>query len=310
MPIVSVNMAVYNCEPYLRQALDSVLAQSFSDWECIMVDDASTDGSADIAKAYVAKDARFKLVQITPQNKQPFPYVRNVALEASTSKWIAILDGDDWWEPWKLERQLEAVANAPDTLICCTRAWVWQNDAKAGQNPGVGTSEIAATLPVRNVFAHSTMLISRQAMNELGGYDLSMRTSQDWELWMRMYWQHGAERFISMDDVAVYYRRHESNITSQPLRCNQFEWRVVRHTLGQCGWGLRRPIVAWRVLDYWADRTVAVNRFAHRYRPALGWAVVAAVVRPTSRWRWMQIGRVIGEWRRYQPQADEQAASK
>lgn len=307
MPAISVNVTLYNCEQYLRQTLESVLAQTFTDWECVMVDDASPDGSADIAREFQEKDARFKLIRIAPEDKQPFPYVRNVALKASSSPWIAVLDGDDWWEPWKLERQMAAVKAAPETLICATRAWIWADGATAGLINPFTTDQIEETLPIRNVFAHSTMLISRHAMNELGGYDLTSRTSQDWALWVHMYWKYGADRFMILDDISMYYRRHTTSITTQPVRCLQFEWRVVNYTLAKCGWGLRRPRLAWRVMDYWSAHTLGVYRQAEHHAKATWWALIFLMLRPISVWRWKQLARIFKGWCTHDPKESAKA---
>ena len=93
MPYFSIIIPVYNVAPYLRECLDSVLAQTFTDWEAICVDDGSTDGSGAILDEYAAKDKRFRVVH---QENKGVNFVRQKALELSSGEWIASIDSDDW----------------------------------------------------------------------------------------------------------------------------------------------------------------------------------------------------------------------
>ena len=92
MPYFSIVIPVYNVEPYLRECLDSLLSQTFIDWEAICVDDGSTDGSGAILDEYAAKDKRFRVVH---QKNSGVSVARNVGIELSDSKWIGFLDPDD-----------------------------------------------------------------------------------------------------------------------------------------------------------------------------------------------------------------------
>lgn len=93
MPHFSIIIPVYNVAPYLRECLDSVLAQTFTDWEAICVDDGSTDESGAILDEYAAKDNRFRVIH---QENRGVNFVRQKALNASSGEWIASIDGDDW----------------------------------------------------------------------------------------------------------------------------------------------------------------------------------------------------------------------
>ena len=92
MPVISIIIPVYNVAPYLRECLDSVLAQTFTDWEAICVDDGSTDGSGTIIDEYAAKDKRFKVIH---QKNAGVSAARNAALDVAKGKWFLFLDGDD-----------------------------------------------------------------------------------------------------------------------------------------------------------------------------------------------------------------------
>ncbi|TDO83866.1 glycosyltransferase involved in cell wall biosynthesis [Flavobacterium chryseum] len=103
--LVSIITPTFNAEKYIRATLQSVLDQSYHNWEMILVDDASTDDTVKIIKAFAEKDNRFKLFKLDKNSGNGF--ARNVALEKATGKYIAYLDADDLWIPTKLEKQIQ-----------------------------------------------------------------------------------------------------------------------------------------------------------------------------------------------------------
>lgn len=297
MPQIDINMVVHNCEPYLRQALESVLAQTWQDWRCIIIDDVSTDDSAAIAREYVDRDKRFVLHQIDPAVRRPFPYARNVGLSQSTAKWIAILDGDDWWEPWKLERQIAALKQAgPGKILCATGLTEWENGTAMDRRPDATTEQVDELMPIGNVIAHSTVLMDRESVMKLDGYDESMHTAQDWDLWLRMLRAYGPDICIMLDDRAVHYRRHGSNITSKVLRCNRYEWRITRRSLKYYLFkrhDLRRTRF---VLDFRINSSVATYHRANHPRGAAAWALLAVASAPWKTERWVQAWQSCKTW--------------
>lgn len=296
MPRVSVIMAVYNCESYLAQTLDSVLAQTFTDWECIIVDDASTDGTAAVGQAYAARDSRFKVHVQDRATKKPYPANRNVGLELATGTWVAPLDGDDWWEPWKLEKQLAAVEARPGMVACLGAAWIWSDGKIVGKIETYPTNEIERMLSIKNITAHSAILLNRQAVLDVGSYDDRHPFGEDWDLWLRLMWRYGAQNIASLNEPVIYYRWHANNI-SKDLKTNSYEWMIVRRILRHAGWGLKQPLLAWRVLNHWLLHDIDVFRHAHRYDIAQKRTLWSLLLHPASRWRWQQLFRVRREWR-------------
>lgn len=115
MPEVSIIVPVYNTEPYLRQCLDSVLEQSFSDFELILVDDGSTDSSGAICDGYAAKDCRIRVIH---QENAGQGRARNVAMDQAAGKYLIFLDSDDYWLPDTLETLVsEAERNQTQVLV-------------------------------------------------------------------------------------------------------------------------------------------------------------------------------------------------
>lgn len=105
----SIIMPNYNCEKFIAETINSVLAQTYDDWELIIVDDCSTDDSVKIIKEFCEKDERIKL--FVQEKNQGGAAARNLALREATGKWIAFLDSDDLWLPEKLEKQLSAMVS-------------------------------------------------------------------------------------------------------------------------------------------------------------------------------------------------------
>lgn len=112
-PLISIIVPVYNVEKYLRRCLDSILAQTFTDWECILVDDGSTDGSGTICDEYAEKDSRF---QIFHKENGGVSSARNVGIKTSRAKWITFVDSDDWLQNKFLEH-LKSEANDKTDLV-------------------------------------------------------------------------------------------------------------------------------------------------------------------------------------------------
>lgn len=121
MPQVSVVIAAYNAAPYIAQAIESVQAQTLTDWEMIVVDDASTDNTSEMVCGYLS-DSRIRLLS-NPKNLGPGG-ARNQALKVAQGEWIAVLDADDWYEPTRLERLLECAQQLQVQLVYDLNRWV------------------------------------------------------------------------------------------------------------------------------------------------------------------------------------------
>jgi glycosyltransferase involved in cell wall biosynthesis len=119
MPVISIIVPVYRVEPYLRRCLDSILAQTFTDWECILVDDGSPDRCPAICDGYAARDSRFRVIH---RKNAGVSAARNAGLDAARGEWIGFVDSDDWCEPeWIEELYHAAVTNGADIAKCRIR---------------------------------------------------------------------------------------------------------------------------------------------------------------------------------------------
>lgn len=206
-PRVSVVMAVFQGERWLAQALDSVMGQTFTDWELILVDDASQDGSADIMTAYATREPRIKVVR----NSVNFGLAAslNRAMSLARGTYLARMDADDVCLAERLARQVEFLDAHPDVCVLGGGAdYVGDDGAiKARVLMPEDHDEIVATLPRRSPFIHPTVMVRRWFMEEMGGYDLRLRKKQDYDLWVR-----GARRcrYHNLPVSLVLYRHQKA----------------------------------------------------------------------------------------------------
>ena len=125
-PAVSVIVSFLNAGPFLREAIDSVFAQTFSDWELLLVDDGSTDASRDVAREYAScHPDRVRYLQHPGGENRGLSASRNLGIAAASGRLIAFLDADDVWLPHKLERQSEILRERPDAAMVYGLTWYW-----------------------------------------------------------------------------------------------------------------------------------------------------------------------------------------
>ena len=218
-PKVSVVVPIYNQAPYVRETIESVLAQDHENVELLLSDDGSTDGTAEILREYEAKDpTRVRLV-VSPQNTG-IAGAFNRALDTHEGDYIAWLGGDDVMLPRKLRRQVAVLEARPDATGCCHDAEVF--DSASGRvygrftevyngRRGVREGGVELLLDPAYSMLPSTMMIRSTAVGSLR-FDPRIRVSNDWLFDIQLF-RHG--RIVGIDEVLARYRRHEHNATSQ-----------------------------------------------------------------------------------------------
>lgn len=189
----SIIMPLYNKAPYVQKAVESVVEQTYRDWELIVVDDGSTDGGGDIVTAIA--DPRIRLVQ---QENAGVSAARNRGASLSTAPYITFLDADDWWEPTFLEEMAGLVERHPGAGIYGTGYWIVKNGrrrlAPIGVEEGFAEGEInycrvyAQTLcmPLTSI----TVCIPRMVFDEAGGFPLGITLGEDFLLWLHIALKH------------------------------------------------------------------------------------------------------------------------
>lgn len=227
-PLVSIIVPAYNCAHFLPEALDSILAQQYPNIEVIVVDDGSSDGSAEIAEAYGSP------VKVIRQKNQGPAAARNRGVRESRGEYLAFLDGDDVWLPGKLLAQLEYFASHKEVGIVYGNFKRWRmNEAgdyppkeafiTSEQNGGIVDREsgwIYHQLLLDSIICIITAVIPRSLFETLGGFDESLRVGEDYDFWLR------ASRLVQAHKLArdvALYRTNNSSTThiTRPINYEQ-----------------------------------------------------------------------------------------
>lgn len=214
MPKISINIITYNRAAYLPEAIRSVLEQSFSDWELIIVDDASTDNTESVVKNFIAADSRVKYFK-NDQNKG-VARSRNRALMASQGDFIAVLDSDDLWcNTEKLQKQLEVfVSNKDAVLVGGNGVIIDKNGVEHGDYICASSDkQIRQKFLLKNQFIHSSVMFSRQVAAS-GGYDESLVVGEDYDLFLRL---GKGGKISNLPFCVVKYRKHDSNQSKEKI---------------------------------------------------------------------------------------------
>ena len=259
--LVSVVMAAFNSEHYIAAAIQSVLCQSYQQWELLVVDDASSDRTPDIVAECARKDARIRLLR-QKQNAGP-AYTRNVAIKEAGGRFIAFLDSDDIWLPNKLERQITVMQESGAVL-----SFTAYRKIDLDGNVGDATIEVPATVTYgqllkTNVIACLTAIYDSHALGKM--YMPEDMRREDYRLWLQILklsrhhedyalWlailrklldkkKLQAMKVIGINEVLAYYRVHDTSVSRNKFQAAAMQWAVYRKVEG---------LSLWRSLYYFA----------------------------------------------------------
>lgn len=216
MPIVSVVVPAYNPGPYLRLALESVLAQTYPHWEAVVVDDGSSEDLSWVDDFHPA-------VRRVRQPNAGLSAARNTGVRESTGELVAFLDADDLWLPEKLERQVQALAD-PELALVSTGFTVVDRNGTEFSGGFVGYADSYEELLQGNGICASTTLVRRSVLEECGGFDPGLAQCEDWDMWLRIARAH---RVRKVPEVLARYRVHGGNMTRDYLAMRHFSQVVL-----------------------------------------------------------------------------------
>ena len=189
-PKVSVIIPTYNCAKYLPEAIQSVLNQTYQDFEIIVVDDGSTDETKQILNPYIEKN----LIRYVYQNNQGVGAARNKGIKEANSEYIAFLDSDDLWDPKMLERSLSLMQSYNYDWVACDnyRLEIDENgvlsnlEIYCNKEIPSNSKDIFLSLIKKNFIGGPSKVLARKKCFEIAGYfDETIRVVEDWELWLR-----------------------------------------------------------------------------------------------------------------------------
>lgn len=210
MANISIIMNCFNGERYLREAIDSVYAQTFEDWEIIFIDNSSTDESANIAKSYDKKLRYYHL-----PNTIPLYAARNIGLRYITSPFVAFLDVDDCWEPNKLAKQMAIMKKYPAVYLVCSGYYrLNAKKNKRTRNVFARLNFISFTHALKSypVYLSSVMLRYDEQSKSRIKFEASLNLTGDYELFVKLIHQYMA---YYIAEPLVTLRLHENNLSAK-----------------------------------------------------------------------------------------------
>lgn len=246
--MISILMGIYNCSATLPEAIDSILAQTFTDWELILCDDGSTDHTFAVAQGYQAQHPeKIKLLQ--NERNMGLNHTLNRCLAAAEGEFIARMDGDDISMPHRLETELAFLqANPEYAIVSCPMIYFDENgDWSTG---GIMTEKPEPSQLVHGtIHCHAPCMVRREAVVAVGGYseDKRLLRVEDWHLWLKMYaagyrgYNLSEPLYKMRDDRAAYsrrkfrYRLNESHVSRLAVKTFHLPFYMKLYSL--------RPII-------------------------------------------------------------------
>ncbi len=208
MPKFSIIIPCYNQAHFLNDALQSLLSQSYADWEAIIVNDGSTDDTGLVANQWTKKDDRVRLVE---QKNAGLSCARNAGIAAASGLYIALLDADDMYGPDFLE-SVNTHLDQGFGLVCCGYTYF---NAKGTIHRIVRQSEQLEfrSILTGNLFPPVAVAFQKQVLDKTGLFDTDLKSAEDWDLWIRMY--KAGIKLSFIDASLVYYRVSENSMSRQ-----------------------------------------------------------------------------------------------
>ncbi|WP_417238828.1 glycosyltransferase family 2 protein [Bizionia sp.] len=236
--LVSIIIPTFNRASYIGDALNSIMVQSYTHWECIVVDDGSRDNTADIMHAICKKDARISYYKRSKDYPKGVNGARNFGIDKSKGDYIAFCDDDDFWLPEKLEKQIPIFKSHPEVgLVTGNIEFVNADGVRTGRvitqtgNHGY----VFEDLLFKNRLSMITPVIRRSVIDKVGLFNTNFTLSEDWEYWRRVAYYYP---FYALPDVLACVRKHDAN-TSLIVTNAPFEQYVLyrKLTIALLAWG-------------------------------------------------------------------------
>jgi len=288
-PAVSVLMPVHNAGRFLAPALDSILAQTFSDFELIAIDDGSTDDSGKVLTEFAARDGR---IRVFTQENRGIVATLNRALELARAPLIARMDADDLSRPDRFAKQAAYLREHPDVAVLSGAMDVIDESGAHLRVAAFPTDPdaVARELLHRSCVCHPAVMARANALRSVGGYRANARHAEDYDLWLRI---TEAGRVANLPDVLLSYRVHPQAISARHVVAQELAALAARGAARLRRSGMPDPLAGAGVrlpLDYRATQRMLA---AAMPRPEFALAFFRGVLG-----RETELGS-IGEWSRH-----------
>lgn len=258
-PEISIIMSVYNGEAYLAETIQSVINQTFKNWEFIIINDCSTDSTAQILDDFASKDERIKVYPNKVNLKLPASL--NKAISLSQGKYIARMDADDICLPERLEKQYKFMEENSDVALSSCRFMTVKNGVymSGGAGGRCDNQALRALLLVRNPILHPGIIAKAEVMKKLN-YDTSLTCTEDLELWTRMSLEN--QKMEILPECLMLYRLHDKQITSTTLERQHTEvLKIQEKYYGTLLQNMDEKMAQFYINGIYFTETVDIERF-------------------------------------------------
>ena len=222
-PAFSIVVAAFQSAGTIEATIESVRRQTRGDWELVVVDDGSSDGTPELVEAF--DDPRVRVIR-QPENRGPGA-ARNRGISVAQAPLVCTLDSDDLWLPQYLERMGRALESNPGATVACTDAWIFDEPSGRVMKKSVmATQDPPRPLPddaqaflvelLQRNFVYNSVAVRREAVRAVGGYDERLWVGEDWELWLRL--AAAGHRFVLVSERLALYRRRPGSLTADSER--------------------------------------------------------------------------------------------
>ena len=221
--LISIIMAAYNAEKTIEQAINSVLSQTYPDFELLVVNDCSTDKTAMLAEAIVKKDDRIRL--ISNEKNSGVSYTRKHGLEEASGEWVAILDSDDAWAPEKLEKQIKLQKKTNADLLFTGSAFM-DADGKPIDWYLAAPAEVTyRQLLKQNVLSNSSALVRKELYAKY--YAVGDGMHEDFAMWLNIL--KDGRKAYGVDEPLLIYRITKSSKSGNKFKAAKMNWNTYRY---------------------------------------------------------------------------------
>jgi glycosyltransferase involved in cell wall biosynthesis len=280
-PAVSVVVATYNYGRFLSQALRSIQAQTFADWEALVIDDGSNDETVSVMRGFL-DDARIRYYRLGHRGQ---PAAKNVGVCLSRAPLIAFLDADDAWMPAKLERQLALFQRDPDVGVVYTRRRFMDEVGREleRRQAAFHRGHVLGPMFRENFVCFSSATVRREVFDQVGLFDESLPLAIDYDLWLRA---AAMFRFDYVDEPLVWYRTGHANLSRRAAERLRVALQIMQRFLDQRGGRERLSPRTVRLAFAETYLHLAAHEAARSRLAALPWLVKGLKTAPGSWQAW------------------------
>ncbi|MFC0559257.1 glycosyltransferase family 2 protein [Halalkalibacter alkalisediminis] len=221
-PLVSIVTPVYNAERFVTETIHSVTAQTYSNWELIVVDDCSNDQSKEIIRSFQEKDDRIKYECL--ETNMGAAVARNTGIKKAVGKYVAFLDSDDLWRPEKLEKQVAFMEDGQKLFSFTGYQLLNEDGSERGKVISVPKVVTYESLLKNTIIGCLTVMLNIEVLGKV--QMPTIRTRQDFVLWLSIL-KNGHVAYGLQEDLA-WYRKVKNSISSNKLNAAKRNWKIYR----------------------------------------------------------------------------------